>query len=384
MPSTTTEIFNADSSSEISTITDPRYLEIDRKQQLIADYLDRHYYDAVIIQNPWNFRWFTSGGSNQTPDGRICASLYLARDTRVLLTSNADAAWLFDTQIPQMGFYVKERSWTEPLDVLPTDLCRGRKVVSDTGIANSKNIDEELQSMRIVLSHREQSIARELGKDLTACVERTALKIKAGQTELDVAGGVTHRLMAAGIQPLGVRVNGDGRNDRYRQAAPRPKRIRKFATLSATGCRNGICLTVSRIICLQAPDGGLENAYQSAAICQATGLYHSQKDWTLEEIWARVQRMYGKCGYADEWRKTEQGEILAQRTCEHRIVPHSPLGLEPGMLIHWKPQIGPASLSDTILVTEQGPEWLTKTDHWPLFQVELRGETISRPALVKS
>lgn len=382
MPSTSTEFSNADSSSEIHAITDPRYLDIDRKQELLADYLDRHQYTAVIIQKPWNFQWFTSGGSNQTPDGRLCASLYVSRDSRVLLTSNSDSAWLFDTQVPQMGFYVKERSWTEPLDVLPTDLCRGRRIVSDTGIADTKKIDDELQSMRIVLSHREQSLARELGKDLTACVERTALKLKEGQTELEVAGAVTHRLMAAGIQPLGVRVNGDGRNDRYRQASPRPKRIRQFATISATGRRDGICLTVSRIICLQAPDAQLEAAYQAAAICQATGLYYSQKDWTLEEIWARVQRMYGKRGYADEWRKTEQGEILAQRACEHRIVPHSPLRLEPGMLIHWKPQIGPASLSDTILVTEEGPEWVTKTEHWPLFQVELRGETISRPALV--
>jgi len=35
------------------------------------------------------------------------------------------------------------------------------------------------------------------------------------------------------------------------------------------------------------------------------------------------------------------------------------------------------------LVTDQGPEWLTKTEQWPLFQVEIKGETLSRPALLK-
>lgn len=41
-------------------ITDPRYLEIDHKQELIADLLEKDNQTALIIQQPWNFQWFTS------------------------------------------------------------------------------------------------------------------------------------------------------------------------------------------------------------------------------------------------------------------------------------------------------------------------------------
>jgi len=384
MPASTTEYSNADSSTDFTAITDERYLEIDRKQQLVADYLERTNQTALIIQQPWNFQWFTSGGSNQTPDGRTCAFLYIARDTRVILTTDADSPWIFDTQVPQLGFYVKERSWTEPRDSIVADLCRGRRVVSDSGVANTKMVDEDLQALRIKLSNREQSLARQLGRELTQCVERTVLNFQPGQTELEVAGTLSHRLLAAGITPLGVRVNGDGRNDRFRQAAARPVRIRHYATVAATGRRDGICLTVSRIMCNQPPNSQFEQVYRSAAICQAAGVYYSQKDWTLEEVWSRVKRLYEKTGYPNEWRHTEQGDILAQRPGEHRIVPHSSLTLESGMLIHWKPQIEAASLSDTILVTDEGPEWLTQTDHWPRIFVEVKGESVPRPALVKA
>lgn len=383
MSSSISEMPSADSSSEIPVVTDPRYLEIDRKQQLIADLLEKNQQTALIIQQPWNFQWLTSGGTNQAPDGRLCAALYITKDTRVLLTSNADASWIFDTQIPQLGFYVKERNWTEQPEDLANDLCRGRQVVSDTGVASTKNIDGDLQKLRVRLSSREQSLARTLGQDLTGCVERSALKSQPGQTELEVAGAVTHRLMAAGIEPVGVWVSGDGENERYRESIPRPQPINRFATITATGRRDGICVTVSRIMCFEISEKTVPPAYQAAAISQATGIYWSQPEMMLEKIWERVTRSYEVNDFPDEWRLNEQGGLLAQRPCEHRIVPNSPIRLKPGMLVNWRSQVGPCSLSDTILVTDQGPEWLTKTEQWPLFQVEIKGETLSRPALLK-
>jgi len=374
---------DVDSWSDINMITDPRYLEIDHKQELIADLLEKDNQTALIIQQPWNFQWFTSGGSNQAADGRICAALYVTKDTRVVLTSNADSPWIFETQIPQLGFYVKERNWAEQPELLANDLCRGRRVVSDTGVANTKNIDKEIQKLRLKLTRREQDLARKLGKDLTSCVERSALKFEPGQTELEVAGSLTQRMMAAGIEPMGVRVIGDGQNERYRQSISRPKRIHRFVTVEATGRRNGLCLSVSRIMCHEPPEPILQDAYQSAAVCQTTGMFWSQPNAPLDEVWNRVERIYQKRGNPDEWRLNEQGAIFAQRPCEHQITASSSLQIEAGMLINWTPQIGQAALNDTILITQDGPEWLTKTEHWPLIQVEIRGEILSCPALVK-
>ena len=371
-----------DLSLEISPISDPRYREIEHKQKLIADYLNSHGYDAIILQEPWNFQWFTAGGSNESPEGDLCASLFIAADSRVVLTSATDSQWLFETQIPELGFHLKERTWTDSPEMLPHDLSRGRKLVSDTGFGTTKNVDAELQSLRLSLNPREQLHSMVLAEELSRCVERSAIKSKPGQTERDIAGALIHRLLAAGIEPVGIRVTGDGRNIRHRNSRPTDQTIEKYMTVSATGRQEGICMSVSRAVSFGEPERNLRAAYQAAAFCQATGIAFSQKNTALDEVWTRVHWMYHKLGYRDEWRLSDQGHVLAHRPREQPIMPRSQFLLEPGMLVNWKPQIGPAALSDTVLLLEDGPDWITKTDHWPRLQFDVKGEPVFGPDLV--
>jgi len=367
---------------DASPISNARYLEIEQKQKLIAEYLDSSGYDAVIIHEPWNFQWFTAGGNNVTPEGKCCASLFLTHDSRVILTSSTDSRWLFDTQIPELGFHLKERTWSDTPESLPADLSRGRRVVSDTGFGSTNNVDAELQSLRLSLNPREQLQAMLLGEELTRCVERSAIKTRPGQSERDVAGALTHRLMAAGIEPLGVRVTGEGRNVQHRNAWPTDEIIENYMTITATGRQDGICLTVSRSVAFGEPDRKLRAAYQAAAFCQATGFAFSQRHALLGEVWGRVHLMYQKLGYRDEWRRGEQGHILAHRPCEYPIMPQSRFQLENGMMINWRPQIGTAALSDTVLLLDEGPDWITKTNHWPRLQFDVKGEQVFGPDLV--
>lgn len=367
---------------ESSPVSDPRYHEIEKKQRLIAELLESRGYDALILHEPWNFRWFTAGGSNVTPEGRCCASLFITADSRVILTSSTDSRWIFDTQVPELGFHLKERTWTDSPESLPDDLARGRRVASDTGFGSTTNVEAELQRLRLALSPREQLQAMLLGEELTRCVERSAIKAKPGQTELDVAGALTHRLMAAGIEPVGIRAVAEGRNVQHRNAWPTKQVVENYLNISATGRQDGICMTVSRSVAFGEPDRRLRAAYQAAAFCQATGFAFSQHNTPLEDVWGRVQMMYQKLGYRDEWRRGEQGHVLAHRPCEQPVAPHIQFRFETGMMINWKPQIGTASLSDTVLLLEEGPDWITKTDHWPRLQFDVKGEPIFGPDLV--
>jgi Xaa-Pro aminopeptidase len=367
---------------ETSPSSNPRYHEIEQKQKLIARFLATRGYDALILHEPWNFQWFTAGGNNVTPEGKCCASLFITADSRVILTSCTDSRWLFDTQVPELGFHLKERTWSDAPDLLPNDLSRGRKVASDTGFGSTKNIEEQLQKLRLTLNPREQLQAMLLGEELARCVERSAIKSKPGQSERDIAGALTHRLMAAGIEPLGVRVIGEGRNAQHRNTWPTDQIIENYLTISATGRQDGICMTVSRSVAFGEPERKLRAAYQAAAFCQATGIVFSQRQTSLGTVWNRVLSMYQKLGYRDEWRRGDQGHVLAHRPCEQPILPDSRFQLETGMMVNWKPQIGTAALSDTVLLLEEGPDWITKTDHWPRLQFDVKGEQIFGPDLV--
>ena len=63
-------------------------------------------------------------------------------------------------------------------------------------------------------------------------------------------------------------------------------------------------------------------------------------------------------------------------------MPLSQFPLEAGMLVNWKPQIGAAALSDTVLLLDEGPDWITKTDYWPRLQFDVKGEAMFGPDLV--
>ena len=53
------------------------------------------------------------------------------------------------------------------------------------------------------------------------------------------------------------------------------------------------------------------------------------------------------------------------------------------MPIHWHPSVGPALVSDTILIGEGGFELLTPMETWPRVTVEIKGVPIPRPDILR-
>lgn len=373
----------SDSSYELLAVSEPRFLEIDQKQRLVAEFLESHGYDALLLQQPWNFAWFTAGGDN-TRDGQTdtCAALFINADARVILASNVDSSWIFETQVRRLGFQLKERHWQEAPERLLEDLCRGRNVASDTGFNGTRDVSEELLELRLPMSYREQASVRALGLDLAHIVERSAAKTQRGQTECDVAGAVLHRLLLKQIQPVSVQVTADQVRAQHPHAHSSVRPVDRLCSISIVGRREGICVAVRRTVSFGPPDEDTLHAFQTAAMIHATGICFSRAEWEVEELWPRVRRIYEKFGFADDWRHSEQSEIIAHRPREIRVVPRNPFRLSPGMAIHWHPLVAGMGLGDTILVTPLGrAEFLTRTGEWPELQIEVKGEQYACPGL---
>ncbi|MGH7129994.1 MAG: hypothetical protein ACREIV_15595, partial [Planctomycetaceae bacterium] len=135
-----------------------RCADVTEKHQRVADYLESHQYDALLLQSPRNFAWFTSGGMNTWGGGcESIASLFITAEARVVITTNADSARLFERELPQLGFQLKERPWHEPRDGMCHDLCRGRTVVSDTGFGQTRNVSAEVDTLRLPLTELERT-----------------------------------------------------------------------------------------------------------------------------------------------------------------------------------------------------------------------------------
>lgn len=370
------------SSSEIITTEPERTAEIDQKHRLVAELLESHGCDALLLEKPDNFAWFTAGGSCCRFEASG-AALFITPQARVLVTSNADSNRLFDREIPGAGFQLKQRPWHEPRRVLIEDLCRGRTVASDSGFDNTKNVSAELAAMRRRLTARECKQMRQLGREIVHAVEATARQCKQRQTEADIAGEVAHRMIKRGVMPVQIQVVADGRSRRYRNWGYHSDRVERYCVISAIGRRGGVCVGASRTVCFGAPPLEIRDAHHQTMMIHATGMHFSQNDWVLSDIWKRVARIYDKLGHADEWQQGPQAEIVGYTSNEVSLVPQSEFRLAPGTAVHWHPSIGPAIAGDTVLVGEKGTELLTPTENWPKLTVEVKGSRIECPEILR-
>ena len=172
------------SSAEFQIVDPERISDIQHKHRVVTDFLESRRLDALLLQRSGNFSWFTSGGDcSRGGSPEATAALFITPEARVVVTTNADSAQLFDRELQGLGFQLKERPWHEPRQTLIEDLCRARTMGSDTGVAQTQNVATQLTSLRVPLSAVEGRRARELGAAVAHAVEATCRNCEVGQTE---------------------------------------------------------------------------------------------------------------------------------------------------------------------------------------------------------
>jgi hypothetical protein len=370
-------------SGEFQIVDPERVADVQHKHDAVCRLLETAGYDALLLQRTVNFGWFTSGGDCTragSPDAS--AALFITPDARVVATTNADSAQLFDRELQGLGFQLKERPWHEPRGALIEDLCRGRRVASDSGINGTEEIGARLTNLRVPFTSAECKRLRALGPELAHAVEATCRNCEASQTEAEIAGEIAHRMIRHRIQPERIQVSADGRSQTYPHWTYGDDPVQRYCVISAIGRQHGLCLGVSRTVSFGAPPKEVAEDHHRAALIQATGMFFTQADWPISEIWSRMARMYEKFDRIDQWENTEQAEIIGYELCEIPFVPRSEFPVAPRMAAYWHPAVGCAVSGDSILVGSGEFEVLTPAEGWPKVKVIVKGTTVYRPEIL--
>jgi len=372
------------SSGEMPILDTERAELVTQRHGQLAQLMTTHGWDAILLQDPASFSWLTVGGDNTSRGNEVTpvATILVTGEARVVLCNNIDSGQIFDRDLMGLGFLVKERPWTESLEVLKQDVCRARRVGCDVCLPGTEPIGPELAELRCQLSPREITVMRELGRDVAHALEATARNFEFGSRESEVAGHLAHRLMKRGVQPVKLQVMADAQGWRYRHWSYGNDRIERHCILSAVGRRLGLHVGASRSVCIGAPSEELQNVHLLAMLVQSSGMFFSQPGWQLSETWKRIARIYEKFETPDEWRSATQAEVLGYHRAEYAVTPQTDQTLRPGMAIFWHPSVRASLVGDTILVTESGGELLTPGQNWPMISVKVKGNTIERPSLL--
>ncbi len=357
-----------------------RRADVELKQTKVATLLQETGCDGLLVMQPENFAWLTGGGMPRgILDPDTTPAVYFTADARWLLCSNVDTQRLFDEEIDGLGFQVKEWPWHLERAALLADLCQGRNVASDTPCAACKVVAPELRQLRRSLSDYEIACYRTLGQTLSHALEATGRTLSVGDTEREVAGQVTHRLLHRGVQPLVVSVSADSRGRVYRQAAFTSTQVQHTCVMTVAARKYGLCARASRAVSFGQADVNFRRDHDAACKISATYVAGSWPDSIPRQILMTGQRIFQLTGVEHEFFLAPQGHLTGYAPVEGNLLLSDEQLLQPRWALTWCVAVGAAVSCDTFLITEDGPRAITAAENWPLKRIRIQGAEFVRP-----
>jgi Xaa-Pro aminopeptidase len=369
---------------EITEDGNDRRADVESKQARIGALLEEAGCEGLLLFEPENFFWLTSGGAVRgTANPADVPALYFSAEGRWVIASNVDSQRLFDEEIDGLGFQLKEWPWHWRREQLLADLCHNRTVASDRAFGDCKVVGDKLRKLRWVMTPYEQACLSALGEIVSHALEATCRTINVEDTEREIAGQLSHRLMHRGAFPLVLEVAADGRSRRYRQCGFTSVPVKRYCVILAAARKYGLCATSSRAVCFGEPDPILQREHDAACKISATYIASTWPDAVPRQILNTGRQIFKLIGFEHEWRLSPQGCLTGRAPVELLMTPDTDDLFQPGWAVTWHGSVGAAFSTDTFFVTERGPRAVTSAEMWPLKRIRVQGNEFFRPDLLR-
>jgi Xaa-Pro dipeptidase len=353
-----------------------RRADIDAKQERVAELLAGMNCEALLLLMPAHVAWFTAG---LTARGLIADSerpgVYTNGRQRWLICSNVDTQRLFDEEVDQLGFQLKEWMWAGGRSELLFNITSGRAVTSDRPFPNVPMANDRLRPLLRVLSPYERARYRELGAAVAHAVEATGRNALRGDTEEELAGHLGHRLLHRGIEPVELSVTADGRGGKFRRCGFTSAQAAQTCVIQATGQREGLFVTAARAVSFGPPPDEFRAAHTAAMKLAAVYRSFTAPGAGIALAADAVGALFVGTPFEFDGRLSQPGYGAGRFPAEElrRAGVDEPLVV--GQAVVWQARVGAAACVDTVLVTETGPEPVTPPTEWPFKRITVRGVT---------
>ena len=360
-----------------------RRADIEAKQDLVAGVLAEMECEAVILLMPAHVSWFTAGLSAR---GLIADSerpgIFTNGRQRWLLCSNVDTQRLFDEELDQLGFQLKEWTWSGGRSELLYNITVGHTIAADRPFPSVPMANDRLRPLLRVLSAYEQEQYRELGRAVAHAIEATARTVQLGDTEEEIAGQLGHRLLHRGTEPAALSVIADARGEKFRRAGFTSAPVARTCTIQATGQRDGLFATAARTVSFDPPPDEFRSAFGLAVKLAAVYRSYTAPGATVAPVADATGIVLADTPFEFDVRLSQPGYGAGRFAAEELRRAGHDEPLSAGQAVVWQPRVGPAASVDTVLVTATGHEPVTPPTDWPFKRVTVRGAAHDIPDML--
>jgi antitoxin VapB len=324
--------------------------------------MERRRLEALLLRRPANFAWYTGGADNRvdhaSPFG--VADVLVTLDGEYILTNNIETPRMREEQTPDLE--IIEYPWYG-------DEASGvREVVGDTSslgtdfpLENALNVSSEVASLRYVLDSDALERYRQVGADAAAAVAEAADSLEPGMSEHEAAANLAAACRRRRLFSSVLLAAADDRIARYRHPIPQGGLLERRAMLVVSAERGGLYANVTRIVHFEEPDKELERRSAACeAILQRMREEATRPGRTLADAFADCQLFYAEAGFTDEWMLHHQGGLTGYASREIIATPETMQEIQVGQAFAWNPSITGAKAEETIVLTESGPEVITR------------------------
>jgi Xaa-Pro dipeptidase len=299
--------------------------------------------------DPADVRWLLCGRGRPVSAGASPYTVVVDEDRAQVLYQDIEAARVAaEERWEELGYEPVPHPWFEPA---PVDLPQPQS---------------DLSPLRRSLGPEELDRYRLAGFDAAEAFVEALDALRPELWELSAAGELAGPLVARGFTTPVVLVGGERRAPIYRHPLPTREPLGRFALLAVTAEREGLHVSLTRVVSFGAPPPELERVVRAAAEVDAAVLTASRPGTTLGELFDVLAHAYEEQGFPEEWRRHHQGGLTGYRGREVFAVPGNPTPLPEACAVAWNPSVtGGGKSEDTALVTSAGVEVLTRTPDLP-------------------
>jgi Xaa-Pro aminopeptidase len=358
--------------------------ELAEKHRRLMEWMAGRDLEAVVLTRVSNFAWYTGGLEPvvMLSSDRAEAALLITPAQAYVVCNNIEQSRLRDEDsLGRLGYAFHVSPWYHGTPAFG-DLVQGKRWAADWPLPEGQDLTGEIARLRFCLTSEEVGRYRVVGRLTAQALERAARGIRPGMTEVQIAGLVAAEALRDGVTPTLLLVGADERVFRFRHPIPTSRPLESYAMMVICGRRWGLVASATRLVHFGPLPDDLSHKQQACAHVDATFNAASRVGARVADIFSRAVQAYAELGFPDEWERHNQGGSAGYESRDYEGSPtcNEIVLAEQGFA--WNPSITGVKSEDTILVHEDGVEFLTQTQEWPTVGVRVDGREWRRPAIL--
>ncbi len=367
--------------------------EITEKTERLIRMLTEEKLDGILINSQPNFAWLTAGANNGIDQSREngAASLLVRRDgKRFVLASRIEMPRILAEQVSEQDFEPIEFAWEEEKAV-PDFLTKRAAALSNEGDAlgsdltlgaNARIIEGAVARCRYSLMEEDIERYRKFGKDAGEAISELMKSLVPGESEISIAERARQTLAERRIQSVVTLVAADERLQKFRHPVPTEKSWEKVLMVVVCARRNGLIVSLSRIVCAGTIPGELRRKTDAAARVNAKLLSETKPGTTGAQFYQAAASAYAGEGFESEIDLHHQGGATGYRTRDWVAHPFSGESAQVNQAFAWNPSISGTKTEETCIAAADGIEVITASPNWKQITVEVNGREYLSPDIL--